>query len=169
MLFKVPSTGGFKKTILLPGFQNPLKKSAKQENSSLFMNSILKNGNMRVENQTKTQVWEDSSLCPETSTKMPFKNSVSGERKIQGLPTIFLQNFCYFWLSMFIVQLVCYWSQRLAKLPTCVLCLPSGTTDGSKTINYTTRICWGCSREADGMDPGFFSIYNYTSFLYGKK
>ncbi len=24
---------------------------------------------MRVENQTKTQVWEDSSLCPETSTK----------------------------------------------------------------------------------------------------
>ncbi len=24
---------------------------------------------MRVENQTKTLVWEDSSLCPETSTK----------------------------------------------------------------------------------------------------
>jgi hypothetical protein len=32
---------------------------------------------MRIENQTKTRVWEDSSLCPETSTKMPFKNSIS--------------------------------------------------------------------------------------------
>ena len=24
---------------------------------------------MKVENQTKTRVWEDSSLCPETLTK----------------------------------------------------------------------------------------------------
>ncbi len=24
---------------------------------------------MRLENQTETRVWEDSSLCPETSTK----------------------------------------------------------------------------------------------------
>ncbi len=45
------------------------KKSAKQENLSLFMNIILWNGKMRVENQTKTRVWEDSSLCPETLTK----------------------------------------------------------------------------------------------------
>ncbi len=28
-------------------------------------------------NQTKTRVWEDSSLCPENLTKMPFKNSIS--------------------------------------------------------------------------------------------
>jgi hypothetical protein len=40
----------------------------KQENSSLFMNSIL-NRKMRVENRTKIWVWQDSSLCPETSTK----------------------------------------------------------------------------------------------------
>ncbi len=33
------------------------------------MNSILYNGERRVENQTKTRVWEVSSLCPETSTK----------------------------------------------------------------------------------------------------
>ncbi len=33
------------------------------------MKSILYNGKMRVENQTKTQVWEDSSLCQETPTK----------------------------------------------------------------------------------------------------
>ncbi len=33
------------------------------------MNNILWNGKMRVENQTKTLVWEDSSLCPETLTK----------------------------------------------------------------------------------------------------
>ncbi len=33
------------------------------------MNSILLNVKMMVENQTKTQVWEESSLCPETSNK----------------------------------------------------------------------------------------------------
>jgi hypothetical protein len=47
-------SGGSQKTILFFGFKNPhKKKSAKQENSSLFMNSILYNGKMRVENQTK--------------------------------------------------------------------------------------------------------------------
>ncbi len=45
------------------------KKSAKQENSSLFKNSILLNGKIRVENQTITWVWAGSSLCTETSTK----------------------------------------------------------------------------------------------------
>jgi hypothetical protein len=34
----------------------PTKKSAKQKHSRLFMNSNLQNGEMRVENQTKTQV-----------------------------------------------------------------------------------------------------------------
>ncbi len=33
------------------------------------MNSILYNGKTRVENQTNTRVWEDLSLCPETSTR----------------------------------------------------------------------------------------------------
>ncbi len=32
---------------------------------------------MRVENLTKTRVWEDLSLCQETSTKNAFKNSIS--------------------------------------------------------------------------------------------
>jgi hypothetical protein len=36
------------------------------------MNFILQNGKIKVENQTKPQVWEDSSLCPETSTKNTF-------------------------------------------------------------------------------------------------
>jgi hypothetical protein len=49
---------------------NITKKSAKRENSSLFTNSILKNGKMRVKNQAKTLL---RSLCPETSTKMLFK------------------------------------------------------------------------------------------------
>jgi hypothetical protein len=44
------------KTIFLCGLINPYKKSAKQENSSLFMNSILQNGKMMVENQTKSRV-----------------------------------------------------------------------------------------------------------------
>ncbi len=35
---------------------------------------------MRVENETKTRVWEDSSLClEEPRLKMPFKNSILGE------------------------------------------------------------------------------------------
>jgi hypothetical protein len=33
------------------------------------MNSILSKGKMSVENQTKTRVLEDSSLCPETSNE----------------------------------------------------------------------------------------------------
>jgi hypothetical protein len=45
-----------KKTIIFSDFKNPYKKSVKQENSSLFMNSILYNGKMRVESNTKTQV-----------------------------------------------------------------------------------------------------------------
>ncbi len=59
----------WKKTFPFPGFENHYKKSVKQECSCLFGNSILQNGKMRVENQTKTRVWEDMSWCPETSTK----------------------------------------------------------------------------------------------------
>ncbi len=44
MLFTVPSTADFKENHTL---------SAKQENLSLFMNSILWNGKMRIEKQTK--------------------------------------------------------------------------------------------------------------------
>ncbi len=43
------------------------------------MNSILWSRKTRVENQTKTRVWEDSSLCPETLTKKAVENSISGE------------------------------------------------------------------------------------------
>ncbi len=44
-----------KKTILFSAFKNPGKKSAKQENWSIFMNSFLQNRKIRVENQTKTR------------------------------------------------------------------------------------------------------------------
>ncbi len=44
-----------KKNIVYSSFKNP-KKSEKQENSSLFMNSIAQNKKIRIENQTKTQV-----------------------------------------------------------------------------------------------------------------
>ncbi len=40
---------------------------------------------MRVENQTNTGVWEDSSLCPETSTK----NAVQ-ECRLSSVPSSFL-------------------------------------------------------------------------------
>jgi hypothetical protein len=49
------STGGFLKRIrLYSGFKNTYKKSAKQENLSLFMNTILYKGKIGVENQKKT-------------------------------------------------------------------------------------------------------------------
>jgi hypothetical protein len=38
-------------------FKTHTKKSAKQENSSLFMNKILKNRKTRVKSQTKTRVF----------------------------------------------------------------------------------------------------------------
>ena len=47
------------------------------------MNSILKK-KMRVENETKTQVWEDSSSCPETWTK-----NADQEFSLRTLSTIF--------------------------------------------------------------------------------
>jgi hypothetical protein len=46
----------FKKTILFSGFKIPRKKSAKQESSSFFMNSISYKGKLRVGNLTKTRV-----------------------------------------------------------------------------------------------------------------
>ncbi len=68
------STVGFLKSIrLYSGFKKTYKKSAKQENLSLFTNIILYKGKMEVENQKKTWVWEGSSLCQE----MLFKNSIS--------------------------------------------------------------------------------------------
>jgi|LakMenEpi03Aug12_release.lakeMendotaPanAssembly.Ray.scaffolds.fasta_scaffold939459_1 hypothetical protein len=52
-------------TIFFSGFKNPCKKNPRNKKT-------------RVENQTKTRVWEDLNLCPESSTKMPFMNSISG-------------------------------------------------------------------------------------------
>ncbi len=50
------STSGFLKRIrLYSGFKNTYKKSAKQENLSLFTNSILYKGKMGVENQKKLE------------------------------------------------------------------------------------------------------------------
>ncbi len=63
------------KPILFSGFKKRYKKYNIHENSSLFINSLY--GKMRSENQTKTRIYEDPSLCPEI-LKMPFKNSISG-------------------------------------------------------------------------------------------
>jgi hypothetical protein len=55
MPFTVPFTGGFQRkpysslVLKIP----PYKKFAKQENLSLFMNSIVWNGKMRVETRQK--------------------------------------------------------------------------------------------------------------------
>jgi hypothetical protein len=49
-----------KKTILFSGFKNPYK----QENSRLFIKSILKDRKIRVESQTKTQVLRRLEFMP---------------------------------------------------------------------------------------------------------
>ncbi len=55
------------------------EESTKQKNSSLFMNSILLNRKMRVENQTKTRVSEKTQVYAQwPQLKLPFKNSISG-------------------------------------------------------------------------------------------
>jgi hypothetical protein len=58
----------FQKTRLFSGFKIPSKISTKQENSSLFVSSILQKWKMMVEKQTKTLVWKDSSLSLEMSS-----------------------------------------------------------------------------------------------------
>ncbi len=42
------------------------------------MNCLFLEWKMSVENQTKTRVWSELSLCRETSTKIPFKNYIFG-------------------------------------------------------------------------------------------
>jgi hypothetical protein len=66
-----------KKTILFSGFKNPYQKSAKQEDSSLFMNSILKNEEMRAENQTKVETEKTQVYAQEPRLKIPVKNTIS--------------------------------------------------------------------------------------------
>jgi hypothetical protein len=51
-------------TVLFSDFKNPHKKSAKQASSSLFMNSILWNRKMKVENQTKHFYWRRLKFLP---------------------------------------------------------------------------------------------------------
>ncbi len=74
MLLTVPFTGGFyRKPYSTLVLNIHTKNPKKQENSSLFINRILQNGKTRVE------IPADSKLCPETSTKKPFKNFISGK------------------------------------------------------------------------------------------
>ncbi len=69
MLFIVSSTGGLKKPYSSLVFKiltiNPQNKKTRIYSWIAF----CRNGKMWVENQTKTRLWEDSSLSPETSTK----------------------------------------------------------------------------------------------------
>jgi hypothetical protein len=56
------------------------KKSAKQENSSLFMNSIFKKGKMRVENWTKLESEKTQVYAQKPRLKRLLKNSISGNK-----------------------------------------------------------------------------------------
>jgi hypothetical protein len=53
------------KTILFSGFKNPKKIRKTRKFESIHEKHFLKQ-KKRAEKQTKTQVCEDSSLCPET-------------------------------------------------------------------------------------------------------
>jgi hypothetical protein len=68
MLFTVPSTGGFDRITNSTLVSKIHKKTAKQENSTLFKNSILHTRRIRVETKLKLNL-KILSLCPVTSTK----------------------------------------------------------------------------------------------------
>ncbi len=59
----------FKKTILTLVLIILTKKNPRNKKTQVYSWITFIELKMRVENQTKTRVWEDSSLCPETSTK----------------------------------------------------------------------------------------------------
>ncbi len=58
-----------RKTILYSCFNIPYKKIRETRKLESVHKEHVSNGKARVESQTKTRVREDSSLCPETSTK----------------------------------------------------------------------------------------------------
>ncbi len=76
------STGGFlKKNQTQRWFLEYRQQNSRIEKtrvSSLILLNFL-DGKMWVENQTKTPVWEDSSLCPETSTLNALQEFHVGE------------------------------------------------------------------------------------------
>ncbi len=70
MLFKVPSTGGFKrKPYSSLGFKNPYKKIHETRKLESIHEQHFEAWKSEGRNQIKTRVSEDSSLCPETPTK----------------------------------------------------------------------------------------------------
>ncbi len=84
MLFTVPSIGGFlKKTIIFSGFKNPHKKI--RETSKLESIHVQYFVERKIEGRKldKTRVWEDSSLCPEPSTKNTVLEFHLGTKKIE--------------------------------------------------------------------------------------
>ncbi len=68
VLFKVPFTGGFEWKPYSSLVLKILTKNLRNKKTRVY-SWIAFVEQMRVENQTKTRVWEGSSLWPETSTK----------------------------------------------------------------------------------------------------
>ncbi len=71
----------FKENQTLLWISKSLQKNPRNKKSRVYSwISFCRNGKMRVETHTVLETaWEDSSLCPETSTtvEMPLKNSIS--------------------------------------------------------------------------------------------
>jgi hypothetical protein len=75
-----------KKTILYSGFNNPYKKSAKQENSGLQYFFLIAFCTTEIENLTKTRVRE-VDYAQKPGLKMLFKNSISGLKHFKSTET----------------------------------------------------------------------------------
>ncbi len=58
------------------------------------MNSMLQNGKMRVENQTKTRVWEDSSIYTETLTKITIREFYLSIDSLEAQNVLFVLLIC---------------------------------------------------------------------------
>ncbi len=67
----------FRKTILFSGFKSPYIKIHEKRELNLFMNFILSNGIMRVENQAKLETEKTQVYAQKPRLKIPFKYSIS--------------------------------------------------------------------------------------------
>ncbi len=93
----VGPSGGSQKTILFSGLKILTKKNPRDKKTWVYSWIAFCRTEMRVGKQAKNQVWEDSSLCPEISTK----NAVPEFHLWTGIKNNFqlTRVFCSLWIG----------------------------------------------------------------------
>jgi hypothetical protein len=143
------------------GFFKSIKKSAKK--IWVFMNSSFKKGKTRVENQTRAWVWEDSSLCPENSTKKQFRNPISGLEHAQSSSKNLLGDMQRYLNDSFRTRLSVVW---FGSSPTFSPLSVSKPTDETQEDKERETTCW--QERGEGVEPrALREGHGYLLFLEG--